>query len=73
MKNNWYKIDYKKITVLSIALLIFLSCSKVESEPPRQEGSNRKEYRLPDPTQMSAQQREEYNRRNREYQENVNK
>ncbi len=73
MKNNWYKIDFKKITMFSFAILISLSCSKVESEPPRQEGSAKKEYKLPDPTPMSAQQRDEYNRRNREYQENVNK
>jgi hypothetical protein len=31
-----------------------------------------KEYKLPDPTPLTADQREEYNTRNAEYRNNVN-
>lgn len=61
----------KCIIILSI-IFIAASCSNIEKEPPIQKGSMDKEYKLPDPKPLTPSQREEYNLRNQEYQNNIN-
>lgn len=62
----------KKSIILLGLVFIAASCSDLDKEPPIQGGNMDKEYKLPDPTPLTPSQREEYNRRNAEYHNNVN-
>lgn len=66
------KMKMKKYLFFATVTLILAGCSNIEPEPPRKEGSMNKEYKLPDPTPLTADQCEEYNNRNAEYRNNVN-
>lgn len=61
----------KKFLVLIILAVSLLSCDKIDNEPKREQGTMSKEYKLPDPTNLTPEQRQEYNQRNEEYQNNV--
>ncbi len=67
------KMNMKKYLFIATILLATAGCSSIDAEPPRKEGSMNKEYKLPDPAPLTADQREEYNRRNQEYHNNVNR
>ena len=62
----------KKYLIILSLVFIAASCSKIDEEPPIQSGTMDKEYKLPDPKPLTPSQREEYNRRNQEYQNSVN-
>lgn len=62
----------KKYLIILSLVFIAASCSKIDVEPPIQRGTMDKEYKLPDPKPLTSSQREEYNRRNQEYQNSVN-
>lgn len=62
----------KKYLIILSLVFAATSCSKIDVEPPIQRGTMDKEYKLPDPKPLTSSQREEYNRRNQEYQNSVN-
>lgn len=62
----------KKYLLIFSAILIVVSCSSIDDEPSIQSGSMDKEYKLPDPKPLTPSQREAYDTRNQEYQNNVN-
>lgn len=75
MNRQIVKKDINRFFIVSMliatSVLFFISCTKVEKEPPRREGTVKKEYKMPDPTPMTPAQREIYNNRNNEYRSNV--
>lgn len=62
----------KKYLIILSIVFATVACSKIDEEPPIQSGTMDKEYKLPDPKPLTSSQREDYNRRNQEYQNSVN-
>lgn len=75
MNRQIVKKDINRFFIVSMVIaasaLCLISCTKVEKEPPRRDGTLSKRYKMPDPTPMTPAQREIYNNRNNEYRSNV--
>lgn len=49
-------MKYYKFLLFAVVIFAATACEKIDSEPPRSEGTFTKRYKMPDPTQLTTEQ-----------------